>query len=81
LKHRQTHEESVRSPMVELIEALATEFARFAPEIVAVPKRSLFLVPELLGKEEPDLKEFAAADALRFRYRYDIVPDGQTASC
>jgi internalin A len=34
------------------------------------------LVPELLGKEEPDLNEFAAPDALRFEYRYNIVPEG-----
>ena len=35
-----------------------------------------YLVPELLGKEEPDLKEFAAADALWFEYRYNILPEG-----
>ncbi len=35
-----------------------------------------YLVPELLGKEEPDLGEFAAADALRFEYRYNILPEG-----
>jgi internalin A len=35
-----------------------------------------YLVPELLGKEEPDLKELAVADALRFEYRYNIVPEG-----
>ncbi len=35
-----------------------------------------YLVPELLGKEEPDLNEFAAAEALRFDYRYNILPEG-----
>lgn len=36
-----------------------------------------YLVPELLGKEEAeDLSEFNAADALRFEYRYNIVPEG-----
>lgn len=35
-----------------------------------------YLVPELLGKEEPDLREFGAADALRFEYRYNILPEG-----
>jgi internalin A len=35
-----------------------------------------YLVPELLGKEEPDLAEFAAPDALRFEYRYNILPEG-----
>ena len=35
-----------------------------------------YLVPELLGKEEPDLREFAGAEALRFDYRYNILPEG-----
>ena len=30
----------------------------------------------MLGKEEPDLEEFAAADALRFEYCYNILPEG-----
>jgi internalin A len=34
------------------------------------------LVPELLGKEEPPLDAFAATDALRFEYRYNILPEG-----
>ena len=33
-------------------------------------------MPELLGKEEPDLREFAGAEALRFDYRYNILPEG-----
>src|SRR3989442_502273 len=43
LKHRPDYEESVRSPMVQLIEALAKEFKRFAPEIAVSPK-SLFRI-------------------------------------
>jgi internalin A len=35
-----------------------------------------YLVPELLGKEEPDLQEFSGAEALRFDYRYNILPEG-----
>lgn len=35
-----------------------------------------YLVPELLGKEEPDLKECVAADALRFTYHYNVLPQG-----
>jgi internalin A len=35
-----------------------------------------YLVPELLGKDEPELKEFAAANTLRFEYRYNILPEG-----
>lgn len=34
-----------------------------------------YLVPELLGKEEPDLSDFGA-DALRFNYCYNILPEG-----
>ena len=35
-----------------------------------------YLVPELLGKEEPDLAEFQTIDALRFEYHYNILPEG-----
>ena len=41
LKHKAEYEESVKLPMLRLIEALAAEFAEFAPEISATP-RSLF---------------------------------------
>jgi internalin A len=37
---------------------------------------SEYLLPELLGKEEPELTEFATADALRFEYHYNILPEG-----
>ena len=42
-KHKAVYEESVKLPMIQLIEALAEEFAEFAPEIVASP-RSLFRI-------------------------------------
>jgi internalin A len=35
-----------------------------------------YLVPELLGKEEPELIEFKSGDALRFEYHYNILPEG-----
>jgi internalin A len=35
-----------------------------------------FLVPEFLGKEQPDLSAFEAVEALRFEYRYNILPEG-----
>jgi internalin A len=35
-----------------------------------------FLIPELLGKEEPPLNEFDDRDALRFEYHYNILPEG-----
>jgi len=43
LKRKPVYEESVKSPMLHLIEALSVEFAEFAPEIVASPK-SLFRI-------------------------------------
>src|SRR5262245_6741537 len=43
LENRPAYEESVRLPMIELIEALGKELARFAPEI-AVSSRSLFRI-------------------------------------
>jgi internalin A len=35
-----------------------------------------YLVPELLGKVEPDLSAFETNESLRFDYRYNIVPEG-----
>src|SRR5882724_6993087 len=43
LKHRTDYEESVRLPMVRLIEALASKFQQFAPEVLVSPK-SLFRI-------------------------------------
>jgi uncharacterized protein (TIGR02453 family) len=43
LKQKPAYEESVKLPMLRLIEGLAEEFADFAPEIVASP-RSLFRI-------------------------------------
>lgn len=44
LQNKQTYEECVRQPMIELVNALASEFATFAPEIVASPKVSLYRI-------------------------------------
>ena len=35
-----------------------------------------FLVPEFLGKEQPELSEFESGEALRFEYRYNLLPEG-----
>jgi internalin A len=35
-----------------------------------------YLVPELLGKEEPDLQQYETQDALYFEYHYNIIPEG-----
>jgi uncharacterized protein (TIGR02453 family) len=44
LQNKQTYEDYVRQPMIELVNALAPEFATFAPEIAASPKVSLYRI-------------------------------------
>jgi uncharacterized protein (TIGR02453 family) len=43
-ERRDQYETHVRGPMVALIERLATDFRRFAPEIEASPKKSLYRI-------------------------------------
>src|SRR5262245_17268179 len=43
-KHKSTYELSVKKPIEELIGALATDFARFAPEMIATPKASAYRI-------------------------------------
>lgn len=42
--HRQAYEEDVRAPMTALVERLAEDLRRIAPELVASPKASLFRI-------------------------------------
>lgn len=42
--HREEYESHLREPMRELITALDAHFARFAPEIVGDPRRSMFRI-------------------------------------
>jgi uncharacterized protein (TIGR02453 family) len=42
--HRDEFERDVRAPMVRLVERLAEDFARSAPEVVATPKASIFRI-------------------------------------
>jgi uncharacterized protein (TIGR02453 family) len=42
--HKTEYESFVRTPMIELVESLATEFARFAPDILSTPKASLYRI-------------------------------------
>jgi uncharacterized protein (TIGR02453 family) len=39
--HKQTYENAVKRPMLAIVESLAGDFARFAPEMVATPKVSI----------------------------------------
>jgi uncharacterized protein (TIGR02453 family) len=43
-EHKTTYEESVRKPMQQLVELLADELSKFAPEIQASPKTSLYRI-------------------------------------
>jgi len=44
LVNKQTYEECVHQPMIELVDALAAEFSSFAPELAASPKVSLYRI-------------------------------------
>ena len=61
-KHKPEYEESVKVPMLQLIEALAEEFAEFAPEIQVSPK-SLFRIyrDTRFSKDKRPLKTHVAA--------------------
>jgi len=40
-------------------------------------KKGVYLIPELLGKQEPeDAREFNPADCLNFQYHYPVLPEG-----
>jgi uncharacterized protein (TIGR02453 family) len=43
-QHKDIYEHSVKGPMEDLISALATDFAKFAPEMVASPKASAYRI-------------------------------------
>src|SRR5438067_12343240 len=43
-EHKGIYEDYVKQPMAELIEALAVEFAQFAPEMIASPKASAYRI-------------------------------------
>src|SRR2546425_10480557 len=43
-KHKGIYETQVKQPMESLIESMATEFQRFAPEMVASPKASAYRI-------------------------------------
>src|SRR5207249_8843132 len=43
-KHKSIYETQVKQPMESLIESMATEFQRFAPEMVASPKASAYRI-------------------------------------
>jgi uncharacterized protein (TIGR02453 family) len=43
-EHKSIYENSVKRPMVELVDALANDFQKFAPEMLASPKVSVYRI-------------------------------------
>ena len=44
LKNKETYEQKVKAPMVELVLALGREMKQFAPEMLADPKRAIYRI-------------------------------------
>lgn len=70
------YEEHVRGPMVALIERLAIDFKRFAPEIVASPKTSLYRIyrDTRFSEDKTPLKVQVSAS-----FRWRGLPKGEGA--
>jgi uncharacterized protein (TIGR02453 family) len=70
------YEEHVRDPMVAVVDALATDFRRFAPELEASPKTSIFRVYRDTRFSE-DKSPYKTQIAAAFRWR--ALPKGESA--
>jgi len=70
------YEAQVRAPMVALIERLAVDFARFAPEILASPKTSLYRIyrDTRFSDDKTPLKVQVSAS-----FRWKGLPKGEGA--
>jgi uncharacterized protein (TIGR02453 family) len=66
--HRDRYDSHVRAPMVALIERLAVDFRRFAPEVVASPRTSLYRIyrDTRFSEDKTPLKTHVSAS---FRWR------------
>lgn len=73
---RDEYERHVRGPMVAVIEQLAADFQRFAPEIEASPKKSLYRIyrDTRFSEDKSPLKTQAAAS-----FRWRTLPRGEGA--
>src|SRR5918995_2505407 len=70
------YEQHVREPMVAVIEQLARDFRRFAPELEASPKTSIFRIYRDTRFSE-DKTPYKTAIAAAFRFRG--LPRGESA--
>src|SRR5215204_1886633 len=70
------YEQHVRGPMVALIEQLAIDFKRFAPEIVASPRTSLYRIyrDTRFSDDKTPLKLHVSAS-----FRWKGLPKGEGA--
>ena len=44
LKNKETYEQQIKAPMIQLVQALNTELQSFAPEMVTEPKRAIYRI-------------------------------------
>lgn len=70
------YERHVRGPMVALVERLARDFARFAPELDASPRRSIYRIyrDTRFSDDKTPLKTQVAAS-----FRWRTLPRGESA--
>ncbi len=73
---RDRYERSVRAPMIAVIEQLAVDFLRFAPEIMASPRTSLYRIyrDTRFSEDKSPLKTQIAAS-----FRWRGLPKGEGA--
>jgi uncharacterized protein (TIGR02453 family) len=73
---RDRYERDVRGPMIALIERLAVDFRRFAPELVASPKASLYRIyrDTRFSDDKTPLKTQVSAS-----FRWRDLPKGEAA--
>ena len=73
---RDRYERDVREPMIAVIEQLAVDLRRFAPEIVASPKTSLYRIHRdtRFSEDKTPLKTHVAAS-----FRWRGLPKGEGA--
>lgn len=76
LPRKHEYEEYVHAPMVAVVEALAHDFRRFAPELEASPKASIFRVYRDTRFSE-DKSPYKTHIAAAFRWR--SLPKGESA--
>src|SRR5579883_2307203 len=62
-EHKTIYENAIKQPLCALVEALAADFAKFAPEMVASPKASVYRIyrDTRFSKNKAPYKTHAAA--------------------